>query len=53
MKKAADAGLLTEKGQEVFDKVAQIREEARGRDGELTQLGAEQHRGIAKRMYER
>ena len=53
MKKAADAGLLTEKGQEIFDKVGQIREEARGRDGELTQLGAEQHRGIAKRMYER
>ena len=53
MKKAADAGMLTEKGLEVFDKIGQIREEARGRDGELTQLGAEQHRGIAKRMYER
>jgi hypothetical protein len=45
--------MLTEKGLEVLDKVGQIREEARGRDGELTQLGAEQHRGIAKRMYER
>ena len=53
LKKLADAGMLTEKGLEVFDKVGQIREEARGRDGELTQLGAEQHRGIAKRMYER
>ena len=53
LKKLADAGMLTEKGLEVFDKVGQIREEARGRDGELTQLGAEQHRCIAKRMYER
>ena len=53
LKKLADAGMLTEKGLEVFDKVGQIREEARGRDGELTKLGAEQHRGIAKRMYER
>ena len=53
MKKAADAGMLTEKGLEVFNKIGQIREEARGRDGELTQLGAEQHRGIAKRMVER
>ena len=53
LKKLADAGMLTEKGLEVLDKVGQIREEARGRDGELTQLGAEQHRGIAKRMYER
>lgn len=53
LKKLAGAGMLTEKGLEVLDKVGQIREEARGRDGELTQLGAEQHRGIAKRMYER
>ena len=53
LKKLADAGMLTEKGLEVFDKVEQIREEARGREGELTQLGAEQHRGIAKRMFER
>ena len=53
LKKLADAGMLTEKGLEVFDKVGQIREEARGRDGELTKLGAEQHRAIAKRMYER
>ena len=53
LKKLADAGMLTEKGLEVLDKVGQIREEARGRDGELTQLGAEQHRSIAKRMYER
>lgn len=53
LKKAADAGVLTEKGLEVLEKVRQIREEAKGRDGELTPLGAQQHREIAKRMYER
>ena len=53
LKKLADASMLTDKGLEVLDKVGQIREEARGREGELTQLGAEQHRGIAKRIFER
>lgn len=51
--KAAQANMLTEKGKEVLDKVKLIREEARDRDGELTQLGAEQHRGIARRMIQR
>lgn len=53
LKKAADAGMLTEKGIEVMEKVRQIRDEAKGRDSELTPLGAQQHRDIAKRMYER
>ena len=53
MKKAADAGMLTDKGIEVMEKVRQIRDEAKGRDSELTPLGAQQHRDIAKRMYER
>lgn len=53
LKKCADAGMLTEKGLEVMDKVRQLRDEAKGRDGELTPLGAQQHRQIAKRMYER
>ena len=30
-----------------------IRDEAKGRDGELTLRGAQQHKGIARRMYER
>ena len=46
-------GKLTEKGEEIFEKVALIRQEAQGRDGELTQLGALQHQGITKRMFER
>ena len=40
---------LTPKGHEVLEKIRVIREEM-GRDGELTQLGAEQHKGIAKHV---
>ena len=51
---AADRiGKLSEKGKEVFRHVAMLREEANNRLGELTQLGALQHQGIAQRMYER
>lgn len=53
LKAADEAGALTAKGKETLEKVRIICEEARGRDGELTQRGAEQHKGIAKRMYER
>lgn len=50
----ADAkGKLTEKGKYVLQVVKAMRDEGRIRDGELTPLGAQQHRGIAKRMYER
>ena len=51
--KAEKAGMLTAKGKEVLEKAKLLRAEAKGRDGELTQLGAEQHKGIAKRMMER
>lgn len=51
--KADRQGKLTQKGKEVMQKLALICAEAKGRDGELTQRGAEQHKGIAKRMYER
>lgn len=53
LKKAGDLGMLTPRGKELLEQVRQIREEAMGRDGELTQRGAEQHKGIAMRMYER
>lgn len=53
LRKAQSAGKLTAKGEEVLRKVEKIRNEAWKRDGELTLRGAEQHRGIAKRMYER
>ena len=51
--RADSMGKLTPTGQEVLRKVRLMRDEANGRLGELTPLGAEQHRGIAKRMMER
>lgn len=43
-------GALTERGAEVLEELKGWREGVRGRDGELTELGAKQHRGIARRM---
>ena len=46
-------GLLTPKGKEakaLFDKIYAAHD---GRIGELTQVGAEQHKAIARRMYDR
>lgn len=51
--KAQKQGMLTAKGEETLAKIKTIKDEAWKRDGELTLRGAEQHRGIAKRMYER
>lgn len=42
---------LTPRGKELLAKLREIERESRGRDGELTQLGARQHRGIARRMF--
>jgi hypothetical protein len=53
LSRADSLGKLTPTGREVLRKVALIREESMGRDGELTLLGAQQHRQIARRMYER
>lgn len=43
-------GKLTGRGEEVLSQLRDIEKQSRGRDGELTPLGAAQHRGIAKRM---
>ena len=51
--RADSLGKLTPRGRQVLDQVRQIRQEAMGRDGELTLLGAQQHKAIARRMYER
>ena len=51
--KAKQEGKLTAKGEETLQKVKMIREDAKGRDGELTPLGALQHQGITRRMMER
>ncbi len=50
---ADSLGKLTIKGKETLAEVQLIREEAKGRDGELTPLGAQQHREIAQRMMAR
>ena len=53
MEEADKAGKLTVLGKDVLRRLIMIRDEAEKRDGELTQLGAEQHQQIAARMYER
>lgn len=53
LQKAYEEGKLTSKGCEVLEKVRMMCAESNNRYGELTALGAEQHRGIARRMYER
>lgn len=53
LQSADSAALLTPTGCRVLDAVRFIRQEAMHRYGELTQRGAEQHRQIARRMYNR
>ena len=51
--KADQAGKLTELGQKALRLLGYLREDASGRYGDLTPLGAAQHRQIAQRMYDR
>lgn len=51
MQKAHEAGKLTPLGEDAFERVQLACTEAEGRGGELTPLGARQHKGIARRMY--
>ena len=53
LKSADSAGVLTPLGKNVLTRYEIIIQEADNRYGELTPLGAEQHRQIARRMYER
>lgn len=48
---AEKAGKLTPRGKELLAQLREIEVSSRGRDGELTDVGAEQHRGIASRMF--
>lgn len=50
LSKAQRNGKLTPKGAQVLEIVKQVQADAKGRRGELTGLGAEQHKGIAQRM---
>ena len=45
-------GKLTKKGKEVLDECRKMLEASQGRLGELSDIGAEQHQGIAKRMFQ-
>ena len=51
--KADSLGKLTALGKDVLRRVGMIRDEAYGRWGELTSIGAKQQRQIARRMVER
>ena len=50
--RAYESDGLTEHGNEVRNRVLSAYEEAKGLFGELTPLGASQHKGIARRMVE-
>ena len=50
--KADSLGVLTPLGKEVKSRLEAVWLEADGRGGELTPLGARQHKGIAQRMYD-
>lgn len=50
--KADKAGKLTDLGKKVFVAVKQIREDVQKREGELSDNGALQHKGIGKRMVQ-
>ena len=52
LKKAKENGVLTADGEKVFDLLNQVFEASKGRYGDLTRVGALQHRGIGHRMYE-
>lgn len=49
--RAAEHGTLTPLGLDVLERLRKMWLEAEGRDGELTPLGARQHRDIARRMF--
>ncbi|MCR5077251.1 MAG: histidine phosphatase family protein [Prevotella sp.] len=53
LEQADSAGVLTPKGRETLGKLRRMYAESLNRWGELTPLGASQHREIARRMYGR
>jgi len=53
LQKADEAGKLTEMGKKAFRLLGYLGEDATDRYGDLTPLGATQHRQIAQRMYDR
>ncbi|MBR6283080.1 MAG: histidine acid phosphatase [Muribaculaceae bacterium] len=52
LERADSAGVLTVQGQRLLRTLREVRDAARMRYGELSDVGAEQHRGIANRMVD-
>lgn len=50
--KAHQANALTALGEDVRSRLSIIWKDAEGREGELSPVGVQQHRGIAERMYQ-
>lgn len=51
--KAERKGLLTARGRQLLAQLRAVEQASRLRTGELSDVGAEQHQAIARRMYER
>jgi len=52
LEKGERNGKLTRRGQEVLNILREVHNASKGRLGELSDIGAEQHQGIAKRMFQ-
>ncbi len=52
LEKGHQDGKLTNRGEEVLQILREVYEGSKGRLGELSDLGHEQHQGIARRMYQ-
>jgi len=52
LEKGERHGKLTRRGQEVLDILREVHTASKGRLGELSDIGHEQHQGIARRMYQ-
>lgn len=53
LRRAASLDKLTSMGKEILGRLEKIRNDAQGRQGELTLLGHEQQKRIVRRMFER
>lgn len=51
LRTAAEADALTARGKKLYAELVDIAQRARGREGELTPQGVNEHRGIAERMF--
>ena len=52
LEKGERNGKLTRRGEEVLNILREVHDASQGRLGELSDIGAEQHQGIARRMYQ-